>query len=464
MFSPVYTSWVWLQGSSEGGNSGSSNYPFSRTFFSSATVSPSTVTFFGADRAGIYGANQAYSDVWRLQFSVVNCSLGQLLNSSSGLCFNCPSGSFHNLSIGNCSLCSGGFFSLSGSSRCTNCLPGTYSSAFGASYCNNCPIGFFTSKSGSTACQACATGKYAATLGASVCLQCPEGSFSNQNGGTYCQSCSPGFFSASAAILCSNCAVGLFAELNESSSCSLCQSGRFSSQTARSSCIFCVEGKYQGNSGATFCASCPKGRYSPDPGLESCIQCENSTTLSIGSISKEACSICDEGFFGSPIQSCLPCILSNAVTCPLGCKIPLISSGYFRAGPSGREATIALKCIPQEACKYTYNLSSTLCESGYTGFLCGACDESYYRLDVNCKSCPSVYVKWATVSVFILVLLFVMLRVVHKSSSLTADVRITVQAIQLISLFPSITTKWPKQVLVLMQIYSVMVNHSNATL
>eukprot|EP00475_Leptophrys_vorax_P025651 TRINITY_DN3592_c0_g2_i1.p1 TRINITY_DN3592_c0_g2~~TRINITY_DN3592_c0_g2_i1.p1 ORF type:complete len:603 (-),score=103.62 TRINITY_DN3592_c0_g2_i1:99-1715(-) len=174
------------------------------------------------------------------------------------------------------------------------------------------------------------------------------------------------------------------------------------------------------------------------------------TTFGSGSSSESQC-ICEQGFFGLPPDKvCSECQVSDGVWCPLNSTIPWVKLGYYRA-----DTNLALLCEPSDACQTTGIDVMTPCDPAYTGFLCGTCSREHYRSGTGCKECPGATVKWITIMVGLAVLVFILGRVTAKRTSIPVDFRITLQAIQVIALFPNITSQWPQSVQVILQVFSV---------
>jgi hypothetical protein len=184
-----------------------------------------------------------------------------------------------------------------------------------------------------------------------------------------------------------------------------------------------------------------------------CDLCQDSSTLGPGATDISSCR-CDAGFYGDPPNViCLRCILTEGIECPFNSSVPWIAPGFYR----GNDIGVALRCSPADACSKT-EYQNTTCKLGYEGFLCGQCSGGFYRTGGSCKECPGAAVKWITITLALAALVFILLRVTSRKTELPADIRVTLQAIQMIGLFPNITSKWPRYVQVVLQIYSLAVS------
>jgi hypothetical protein len=382
------------------------------------------------------------------------CQVNQFycsLNSS------CPSGTFLNVNqpIIQCQDCqSGSYSNVSDSLQCVDCLAGSYSTA-GLSSCLLCSPGYFTNSLKSTSCSICPNGRYSFQPGSTGCTVCPTGSFV-QSGSTSCVLCPAGKFSSSPTNLCTSCPSGFLSSSNGSTSCDICYFGQFST-VGQSSCSPCSKGRFQDLNGTSECKDCPQNMYSNDTGLSSCYLCPSgSKNIVRGSISIQDCSICTAGFYGRPMSiPCAPCRTAEGVSCPENSTIPFIDPGYFR---SSDDVSIALKCQPETACLRTEWDEHTVCGVGYIGDVCGSCDDNFYKFNSQCKSCPGAAAKWTSISIAAVVIAILLFRVSSQSKEIPVDIRIVLQGIQLIALFPTITMKWPPYVLSFLQLLSLAVS------
>jgi hypothetical protein len=272
----------------------------------------------------------------------------------------------------------------------------------------------------------------------SSCMNCSAGKYPifSLNG---CDTCNGGKFSPGGVSPCLNCPNGTISNTN-AASCTNCPIGRY---------------QFPGN---LECRPCPVGKFQDQIASTNCTSCIGSTTKSGGAISKDDCSICSENFFGDlPSIPCTICPVVKGIICPVGSKIPFVLPGYFRRGTSPPDLFGAIDCFPSIACDYTGFNISTSCFSGYTGYACGECESEFYRSGTVCKSCPSALVEAVTIAGLILLFCFIAFRLSRYRSQISPDIRVAIQSMQTLALFPNVTAKWPKSVLVLFRILSISV-------
>eukprot|EP00475_Leptophrys_vorax_P029732 TRINITY_DN4390_c0_g2_i1.p1 TRINITY_DN4390_c0_g2~~TRINITY_DN4390_c0_g2_i1.p1 ORF type:complete len:750 (+),score=93.68 TRINITY_DN4390_c0_g2_i1:64-2313(+) len=328
--------------------------------------------------------------------------------------------------------------------QCQNCSQGTYSQSNNSLSCTLCDLGSYSNTTASTSCSLCSAGRFSNLKSSSSCLFCDPGMYQPLNGLSFCLTCPPGSIS----------------DVIGSVSCIPCPAGTFVDNSGKSSCILCPEGRYQPRNSSTSCMFCSQGMFSNVSGLSVCAVCiyKNSITPGLGSTRDSQC-VCMEGFYGSPpAVSCIACERSPALTCPQNSSIPFIFHGYYRAGVIGNDVNYALLCQPMEACEQTGRNLVTTCNSAYTGFLCGLCASGHYRSGSSCRSCPGATVKWITVLIGLIVLLVLMARLASHQTQIPTDVRILLQSIQFVALYPNITSKWPESVRIVFQIFSLSVS------
>jgi hypothetical protein len=219
-------------------------------------------------------------------------------------------------------------------------------------------------------------------------------------------------------------------------SCQECLIGRYNDQ-AGSSCQFCEKATFANKTGVSACTPCPIG----------------SSTLAEGSFSLDFCSLCNDGYFGKPPK--LPCQLcppldAQFTRCNWNDSFPFLVAGNFRV-----TATTAVTCTPFQACLLTGTNEFTPCAVGYTDIYCGACAYGYYRLNQLCVACPSRIFETLTILAICLIALFVGYKLTYLNTSL--DLRLVIQALQIMATFPDITSKWPKALLNLFSFLSITV-------
>jgi hypothetical protein len=337
----------------------------------------------------------------------------------------CPEGMMNN--NGACVSCGAGMFSSElNSSQCTSCPVGTRSSnTTGSSACIVCSGGFFTSTS-SNQCTACAVGSYSFS-NSSFCYECKDGEFMNITSQTFCYECSEGTYASRGASICTTCSKGRYNPYSRQSSCFVCDLGLVSSHPGMANCSECEMGTYSENS--TTCTPCPS----------------QSSTLAKRGTSIASC-VCIEKFYGSPPSgnACLPCPSLGGVSCPQNSSTTFVGPGMFRLNGS----LIALVCIPKEACKSTGYRNATICEIGYTGYLCGQCIAgSYYKTGSSCKLCPSSGLKVVIVIALVVVICYVVYRLSSaKQLTIPTEYKVLLFWIQLISTYDGSFRSWPNSV------------------
>jgi hypothetical protein len=324
---------------------------------------------------------------------------------------------------------------------CQNCSRGQFQLEYGASSCYECTSGLFSSNVGSSACSQCPPGLFSASTGTRQCSTCGAGRFTINFGASACDNCPAGKYSLEGNLTCMNCPNGTFSASGDST-CQLCSLGRYSNDS----------------NSKISCNPCPTGRFVNITGASNCLECRELTdTLYEASTSISDC-LCQAGYFGDvSIEPCSPCLNSVAVTCPKGSVIPHIAPGYYRLGRSGQQSNVIYSCSPFEACAKTENQTTTTCGRGYTGYVCGDCAQDFYRYSGACKDCPSAASKYMTMIGAAILFLGLTWRLMNQRTQIPVDVRVTLQALQILALFPNITVKWPKYILTIFQIYSVLV-------
>jgi hypothetical protein len=406
----------------------------------------------------------------------IDCAVGLYTNiTSQSTCISCSSGYYSAVSGASfCEVCRAGNFSTGGA-LCTPCVPGTYSNVNGLSACFLCFPGMYATLHGSSSCTLCGSGNFSDSV--TQCRPCQPGKYTSINGESTCSNCTAGKTSTIGLTFCSSCAAGTFSSVTGSPECLPCPSGKYTMIAEQTACTECPNGTSAAATGASVCSPCQLGRFSDrseakvipcglcpvtsyanQTGSTSCFRCNALTdTKSEGSTSILQC-LCQSGYYGNvQVEECRPCSQSEAFSCPTGSVIPWIAPGYFRSGPSGEASNIAYICSPTVACSKTEFDAFTTCGTGYTGFICGECDNGFYKYSGACKHCPTDLAKWLTIIGAVIFLLLLVWRVTDQRSQIPTDVRVTVQALQLIALFPNISVKWPKFLITIFQFYSIFV-------
>lgn len=132
------------------------------------------------------------------------------------------------------------------------------------------------------------------------------------------------------------------------------------------------------------CSACPAGMFKSGQGnATECVKCAGgfTTTMGTASSSEEDC-ICEGGYFMDQVDGenmCVPCL--DGATCYLGSDISTlqVDSGKWR---SSQQSKYIIDCPVSAACKggsipSSAGNASALCAEGYTGILCGVCEDGY---------------------------------------------------------------------------------------
>jgi hypothetical protein len=203
-----------------------------------------------------------------------------------------------------------------------------------------------------------------------------------------CQDCVPGTRISNDSTECLFCPAGYYSGLR-SLNCSICSPGT-QSLAGSAGCVNCALGKKSTQWGAAVCDDCPLNQYGSNASQPtSCMDCPlNSTTKQTGSPTVRSC-ICPVNEYGAPYFGirCQKCNLQSGVICPEDSILPFVTAGHWRVpGVNDR----VLDCIPAEACPETGVNETSVCQEGYTGYLCGQClPYQYFRLEKTCRKCNS---------------------------------------------------------------------------
>lgn len=218
------------------------------------------------------------------------------------------------------------------------------------------------------------------------CVPCLPGAFANSSDlyPTQCSKCPAGKYSFATMTYCSDCPKGRFsAEDGQAEACDPCSQGTFNSDMSQTLCSSCPIGKYTANTENTFCLSCPS----------------NSTSFQERSISLLNC-VCPFGYFGIPTKSgCLKCPNFRGLRCSANSSVPFVEQGFWR---NLDHSDLVQRCFPSDSCSES-GIESTNCNIGFQGKRCGDCAQNLFRLNQECRNCPSILFSW---SVFVLVVLF----------------------------------------------------------
>jgi predicted outer membrane repeat protein len=265
-----------------------------------------------------------------------------------------------------------------------------------------------------------------------VCKECNPGYSLLQNATfSACLICPPGKTSSGSISSCVSCQPGFYSDVAGSFSCLACSAGRYAPLNASTSCTPCPKGKYTGRDKARSCDSCPS----------------DSITFTESSFSLSQCT-CNSGYYGNSWagEECKRCPKQEGLSCDLNSTLPFVSNGWYR---DPEDVTHVLKCIPSVACVKTEFQSTTTCETGYTGWLCGSCIlGEYYKLERRCIPCGNSAIMWILLVILIIVCISILVKISDPTviSSMPIDIRITIGWLQMVSLYTKIASTWPVEV------------------
>jgi Ca2+-binding EF-hand superfamily protein len=261
---------------------------------------------------------------------------------------------------------------------------------------------------------------------------CPDGKVQSRSS-SVCTSCPAGEYkqiSVDEASKCSICLAGTYAPA-ESMACVVCEPGQYDhDQLPYTVCETCAAGSF--TNGTVNCNKCPTGRSS-EAGSTSCELCP---PRYYAYLSTGTCKLCSE----LPLPRRMPTDrqevqgeLAEARTCPGGRRgeqsvvVPLPGIWtHIHAGD-----VELLGCQSADACVTATNVTAWLagsavaavknrrhlaaqCGDGYTGFLCGECDDGFEKIDGKCIVCAAFDMHMLTWTLFLN--LGMTLFIFHKSA------------------------------------------------
>eukprot|EP00004_Rigifila_ramosa_P011907 TRINITY_DN2552_c0_g1_i2.p1 TRINITY_DN2552_c0_g1~~TRINITY_DN2552_c0_g1_i2.p1 ORF type:complete len:2316 (+),score=358.28 TRINITY_DN2552_c0_g1_i2:228-6950(+) len=394
-------------------------------------------------------------------------------------------------------VCSPTFVDIAGTCLCP---AGSYFDPAG-SLCRDCPADTYSlSASLSTSCSSCADfGAFRTTLyqtGANsteACV-CPSSMMADPSGpGCVCP---VGYSYATSPSRCTACPVNSFLdEPGLQPSCVRCDQLRTTNGMVGSNSTGCVcITTLQENPDGSGCA-CPPGS-SLDFSLRSCISClansyqpafnsdpaciacaEGRVTGGVrGAINESQC-LCPPGSF--PDLSGVNCIgcdgLGTGAVC-VGASSNTNASLLEQAGivaKAGYWVTInekyltsadewfgVFKCPVPDGCPGGSQIE--LCSNGYTGPVCGVCDDGYGRLGDVCALCPAKAASGFLVFLILLLILVGCWVIVHyslstegmdeKSGNQMQRLKIAITHLQIIGFTGNFSTQWPE---ILVRVFAV---------
>ena len=167
----------------------------------------------------------------------------------------------------------------------------------------------------------------------------------------------------------------------------------------------------------------------------------------------KSCDVCERGTYSlSPQKQCKKC--PNNAEC-LGNFTIFPEPGYWRASIHSDKI---FKCKVPEACLGSVDYTSQLgnCSKGYTGNICGICEEGYSKLaNGSCSPCPDPGVNFLILGFLVVaalvvcsVLVYSTLRSAYKPKSvLSIYFKIFTNYVQLVYLTTQFNLEWPDYVL-----------------
>ena len=200
--------------------------------------------------------------------------------------------------------------------HCGVCGVGKYSTAAGATMCEECPDHSTTLEEQSTAeadckcnrgyeaedggtCAACGVGLYKDTLGSAACTQCmPDSSSKVASDSKYDCVCALGYGRAASDQTCTICPIGKY---NEKDANNLANTDLESWDAMFRECRDCVGTATTNGTGSTSadqCSGCKPGEYAKDG---QCLDCPP-TTYTTNTEGVESCR-CDKGYYGRGVDS-----------------------------------------------------------------------------------------------------------------------------------------------------------------
>jgi hypothetical protein len=161
-------------------------------------------------------------------------------------------------------------------------------------------------------------------------------------------------------------------------------------------------------------------------------------------VGQESCVPCPIGRYNnelglSSLDNCKMCPDSEAFECPAGGTFPLLRAGFFR---DTYNYSKAYRCMSTEACPFTGANLSTVCGMGYQGFRCDNCLTTYYKSSNQCLKCPNSILKWILLALFCSIMLYILLKIAIPSKNYAASIRLALQSIQILAIFPRLSNRW----------------------
>lgn len=268
-------------------------------------------------------ASGKYQDVAPATGNCKTCPVGHACAGTIGTPILCPSGTFSLGSATTCTQCQPGYACDNGNQ--TECLAGFYTSGSAFSACLECEQGRFSTSNRSTDCQICPAGVECnstgiigpcayghSSAGQGNCSTCDPGRFFSADGGvdgsvetcdtcppgSFCSgdgnqtTCEPGTYAVGGQSECTNCAAGLFQQMNGSSHCDSCPGG-FECLTTTADPVQCTPGTWSTNGSVAACLDCPAGYFCELSGTTAPVECARGTYAFPAA--QSVCVDCPEG-------------------------------------------------------------------------------------------------------------------------------------------------------------------------
>lgn len=326
----------------------------------------------------------------------VQCSPGSFVHGRH--CWKCPVNSFSNTyNAAKCTKCPAGYVtdgpgatscksrvrcspgSFKYSGKCWQCPVNTFSTAYDAPKCTNCPSGYITEGAGSTSCKksiVCAAGTYIHKGG---CWKCPKDTFSNTENAAKCTPCPHRYDTETTGSKtckvktyckpgkyhnghnCVDCPLNTYDNSVGNVRCKPCPAGQITTKVGSTSCTIannCKAGSFY-NTGTRRCVKCAKNTYSAEDGKTYCDQCPKGwETKEVGAVKCTKINFCKAGKFWNG-KRCWNCP-KNTYTNQIG----------------------SVECIPCGEGYETHGTGSIVCTK------ITSCDPGNFFNGKDCQACP----------------------------------------------------------------------------
>jgi hypothetical protein len=204
-------------------------------------------------------------------------------------------------------------------------------------------------------------------------------------------------------------------------------------------CLPCRDTEYQNVTGQAQCLLCPLNNIVPLP-------VENRDAL-------QKCE-CKPGFWNNDSLTGVSCDACPAsASCAGGIAKPSALPGFYL---ERKNYNLIYQCVEASACPGGIEA----CATGYSGFLCGKCDDAFYQRDTQCVACQenSRAVFWGLISaVVILGIMAAMVAVIAGKSipyQLYGAIGSTITFFQTVALLRNVRLDWPAPLLWTFNIFS----------